>query len=98
MSTNSVMTESRPTWLRVRNTALHVVPAILGSHHTTSVIARSMPITPCTICLWLGRHRLPVTEPSPVWRDDARGIVMTGEHVASDGRARRVGRVDKPLA
>src|SRR5664280_3139141 len=98
MSTNSVMTESRPTWLRVRNTALHVVPAILGSHHTTSVIARSMPTTPCTICLWLGRHRSPVTEPSPVMTIYRGSSRQTGEHVASDGCARRMGRVDKPLA
>src|SRR5450631_2546345 len=98
MSANSLRTESRPTWLRVRKTAPHVVPAILGSHQTTMVIAMSMPITPCAICLWLGCHRPPVTELSPVMTVPRGSSRQTGEHVASDGCARRVGRVDKPLA
>src|SRR5664280_1799841 len=97
MSANSVMTESSSTWLRVRYTELHVVPAILGSHQATSVNARSMPSTPCTICLWLGRHWPPVTELSPVMTIPQRSSRQTGEHVASHGCARWVGRVDKPL-
>src|SRR5665648_35688 len=98
MSPYSIMTEPKPTWPRVRNTAPHVVFAILGSHQTTSTIARSMPSTPCTICLRLGRHRLLGTAPPPVMTTSRGWSRQTGEHVARDGRARRVGRVDEPLA
>src|SRR5450759_1843622 len=98
MSANSIMTEPKPTWLRVTNTALHVVPAILGSHQTTSTIARAMPSTPCATCLRLGRQRLPGTESSSLTALPRAVSRQTGEDVARGGRARRVGWVDVPLA
>jgi hypothetical protein len=56
MSPYSTMTAPKPTWLRVSNTAPHVVCAIRGSHHTTSTIAKSMPSTPWMIRLRDGRR------------------------------------------
>src|SRR5450631_3620641 len=98
MSPNSSRTEPKPTWPRVWKTAPQVVPAILGSHHTTSTIARIMPATPCATCLRPGRHTAPGDELSLVTTFLPGPSRQTVEDVAGDGRAWRVGRVHVPLA
>ena len=93
-----MITDPGPTWLSVTNTALHVVPAIRGSHQTMSTIARTKLMTTCTICRRRGRRRPIEIEPSLVMATSGCASRQTGEHVASNGRARRVGWVDEPLA
>jgi hypothetical protein len=78
-------------------TALHVVPAILGSHQTTSTIAKNTLSAPGTICPRFGRHSVLAAESSPVMTTSASSSRQTVEHVARDGRAERVSRVDEPL-